>query len=181
MGYHAALALEQMGVIVVAVSDSRGGPYNPRGMDLPLTLKIKQQSGSCKDYPDGDIVTNTELLGLPVDALIPSAIEGQINDKTAESVKAKLIVEGANGPTAPEADKILVEKGSLVIPDILGECRWRNCLLFRMGSKLPIVFLGPIFGSVQFGQDDQGIVCCNGGPVGTKKHRGPNNGHVISH
>jgi glutamate dehydrogenase (NAD(P)+) len=86
-------------------------------MDLPLTLKIKQQSGSCKDYPDRDVVTNTELLGLPVDVLIPSATEGKINGKSAESVKAKLVIEGANGRTTPEADRILAgnDSGSRIV------------------------------------------------------------------
>ena len=119
VGYYAARCLGEMGCSIVAVSDSGGGVYNPRGLDVELLGRAKRETGSCTGYPGADSVTNTELLGLPVDVLVPAATEGQINESTAPSVKARLVVEGANGPTTPEADDILADKGALVVPDIL--------------------------------------------------------------
>ena len=119
VGYHAARCLGELGCNVVAVSDSGGGIYNPKGLDLDLLERVKRETGSCASYPDADRITNTELLGLPVEVLVPAATEGQINESTAPSVKAKLVVEGANGPTTPEGDAILADKGALVLPDIL--------------------------------------------------------------
>jgi glutamate dehydrogenase (NAD(P)+) len=119
VGYHAAELLEEIGAKVVAVSDVRGGIFNDKGLD---TLKVHEHSlktGSVTGYPEADNITNTELFELACDILVPAALEGQITRKNADKIKAKVIAEGANGPTSPFADDILYDKGIFVIPDVL--------------------------------------------------------------
>ena len=119
VGYHTALVARDIGFKVVAVSDSKGGIYNPNGLIPEEVMKHKRATGSVRGFKGAKDITNEELLELGVDVLIPAAIEGVITEKNADNINAKIIVEGANGPTTPEADKILYEKGVLVIPDIL--------------------------------------------------------------
>ncbi|ACS34325.1 Glutamate dehydrogenase C-terminal domain (ghd) [Thermococcus gammatolerans EJ3] len=104
---------------VVAVSDSKGGIYNPDGLDPDEVLKWKREHGSVKDFPGATNITNEELLELEVDVLAPAAIEEVITEKNADNIKAKIVAEVANGPVTPEADDILREKGILQIPDFL--------------------------------------------------------------
>ena len=117
--YMAKIAAEEMGLKVVAVSDSRGGIYNPDGLDPDEVLKWKYEHRTVKDYPKGDNITNEELLELEVDILAPAAIEEVITKDNADNIKAKLVAELANGPVTPEADEILWEKGIFQIPDFL--------------------------------------------------------------
>ncbi len=119
VGYYSARFLADMGATVVAVSDSSGGVYNPRGLDLEAVAKVRNETGSCQNYRDADKITNKELLELHCHILVPAAVEGQITEANAARIKARLIVEGANGPTTPEADAILENQGVLVVPDIL--------------------------------------------------------------
>lgn len=119
VGYYSAKFLREMGCIVIAVSDSGGGVLNRNGLDEDAVLSHKNQTGSVKGYPGCEEVSNQELLALDCDILIPAALENQITAENAAAVKAKIIGEGANGPTTPEADQILREKDVLVIPDIL--------------------------------------------------------------
>lgn len=107
------------GCKVVAVSDVYGAIYNPKGMDCYHLDKYVKENGSVMGYPDSTPITNEELLALPVTVLAPCAMELQITEKNADAVKAEIVVEGANGPTTPEADDILDAKGILVVPDIL--------------------------------------------------------------
>ncbi len=119
VGYHAALLQAEYGTKIVAVSDSRGGIYNPKGFN-PSEVKIhKEKTGSVIDYPGTKKITNADILELDVDLLIPAALENQILAHNAPRIKAKIISEGANGPTTPDADDILYEQGILLIPDIL--------------------------------------------------------------
>jgi len=124
-GYFSAKFMHELGMKVVAVSDSKGAIYNPDGLDPDAVLKHKRETRSVKDFPgatnlDPDPkVANAKLLELDVDVLIPAAIENVITKENADRIKAKLIAEAANGPTTPEADLILHEKGILVIPDVL--------------------------------------------------------------
>ncbi len=105
---------------VIAVSDSKGGIYNPDGIPpAEEVLKWKREHGSVKDMPGTQNITNEELLELDVDILAPAAIEEVITEKNADNVKAKIVAEVANGPVTPEADEILHEKGILQIPDFL--------------------------------------------------------------
>jgi glutamate dehydrogenase (NAD(P)+) len=119
VGSNAAAYAHELGFKVVAVSDVYGGIYDPNGLDIPSVLAHSDQTGSLRGYPDSEFVTNDELLLLPCDILIPAAMEGQITARNANKIKARFIVEGANGPTTPEADDILDERGGVIVPDIL--------------------------------------------------------------
>jgi len=119
VGSYAAKLLHEMGARVVALSDSQGGIYRPEGLDPEAVLRHKRQARSVVGFPGTQSVTNAELLELPCDILIPAALEGQIHRENAPRIRARVIVEGANGPTTPEADDILHERGVLVVPDIV--------------------------------------------------------------
>ena len=119
VGAVAAYLLHDAGCRVIGVSDSRGGVYNPKGLDPRDVLRHKKETKSVVGYPGADTITNEELLELPCDILVPAALEKQITEDNADRIKAKLIVEGANGPTTPDADKILKGNGVFVVPDIL--------------------------------------------------------------
>ncbi len=123
---YAALILEEWGAKIVAVSDSQGGIYNEKGLDIKDLIKhvygSEEPNGKQKSvisYKGGKVISNEELLLLDVDILIPCAIENQITDENADKIRARYIVEGANGPTTFEADEILFNKGIVVVPDIL--------------------------------------------------------------
>lgn len=109
-----------LGAKVVAVSDAKGGIYNSNGLPIQeLCDKFSGYDGGIHNLKDCDQITNEELLELDVDMLIPAAISQQIHKDNADKIKARLVVEGANGPTTPEADQIMGDKGILIIPDIL--------------------------------------------------------------
>lgn len=117
-GSVAARLMAEIGSPVVAVSDSRGGTYNPSGLDLPAVSAHKARTGTVVGYRDGEDVTNEEILLLPTDILIPAALENQIKAENAPLIQARLIAEAANGPTTPEADAILYDRGVFILPDI---------------------------------------------------------------
>ena len=119
VGSVVARLLEEAGCRLIAASDSQGGISNPQGLHTADLLACKQASGSVSHWRTGDRLTNEELLQLPCDILIPAALENQLTASNAASIQARLIVEGANGPTTPDADAILAERGIPVIPDIL--------------------------------------------------------------
>jgi glutamate dehydrogenase/leucine dehydrogenase len=119
VGYHAAKLLHELGCKVIAVSDSKGGIYNPDGLDPKQALEYKNKTGSVIGYMDCKTVSNSELLELECDILVPAALENQITQAKAAKIKAKIVAEGANGPVTPEADEILFKKGIFMIPDIL--------------------------------------------------------------
>lgn len=119
VGSHAAQYAHELGFRVVGVSDVSGGLYKENGLNIPAIIKHVQKNGSLARYSDGQNLSNEELLVLPCDVLIPAALEGQITEHNAEQIKAELVVEGANGPTTPEGDAILRERGITLIPDIL--------------------------------------------------------------
>ena len=111
--------LTQIDVKVIAVSDSMGCIYNPDGFNYEKLLDVKTKSGSVINYDKGKVLDNKELFELPVDILIPAALPDVITEENVNQVKAKLVVEAANLPINPEIEKVLAEKGVLVIPDIL--------------------------------------------------------------
>jgi glutamate dehydrogenase (NAD(P)+) len=113
------LGEELLGLKVVAVSDSRGGILNPDGLEAEAVMEHKNNTGAVKGFPGAREITNEELLELDVTVLIPAALENQIGDWNAADLKAKIVVELANGPTTPEADEILYKNGVYVIPDFL--------------------------------------------------------------
>ena len=117
VGYWAAVALESMGMKVVAVSDVNGGVT---GFSSITELhKYAVENGTVVGAPGTEKITNTELLHLPVDVLVPAALADAINESTASGIRAKIVVEGANAPTTPAGDEIMNDKGLLVVPDIL--------------------------------------------------------------
>lgn len=120
VGQYAARALiREHNVTVVAVSDSSGGVYNADGLDVEALCSIKDNGGRVVEYSDGKQITNEELLEVECDILVPSALENQITGENAGRIQAKIVAEGANGPTTPAADRILFERGIIMIPDIL--------------------------------------------------------------
>jgi glutamate dehydrogenase (NAD(P)+) len=109
-----------LGADVVALSSISGGTYNPKGLDIDaIEAWLGRNGDDLRSYPDGDAITNQELLELPCDILIPAAIQNQITEKNAAALRCKMMVEGANGPTTLEADAILADRDILVVPDIL--------------------------------------------------------------
>lgn len=119
VGSISAKFLHQRGVKVVGVTDAKGGIYDPNGIDVPRLQAFVKETGSVEGYPLGEPIDNNGLIALDVDVLVPAALANVITEANADSVKAKLIAEGANGPVTPAADKILEAKGCLVIPGIL--------------------------------------------------------------
>jgi glutamate dehydrogenase (NAD(P)+) len=119
VGSSTAKLMHQAGAKVVAVSDVRGGIYNPNGLNIPALLHCAGRDGCLQAYRDAELITNEELLELPCDVLVPAALHGVITGHNAERIQARIIVEAANGPVTPDADEILDDKGILVVPDIL--------------------------------------------------------------
>ncbi len=119
VGSVSAALLHAAGAQIVAVSDSQGGTLNPKGLDPRAVMRHKQESGRVGDYPGGEPIDNATLLESDCDILIPAALEAQITGANAERIRARLIVEGANGPTTNDADAVLAARGVLVLPDIL--------------------------------------------------------------
>jgi len=111
--------LTQIGVRVVAVSDSRGCIYNPEGLEYEKLYKVKRETRSVINYRPGKVLDNKEIFELPVDILIPAALPDVIRKDNVDSVKAKMVVEAANIPVSPEIEEVLRERGVLVVPDII--------------------------------------------------------------
>jgi glutamate dehydrogenase (NAD(P)+) len=118
-GSNVARFLHEDGARIIALSDSKGGIYNPRGLDPLAALEHKTRTGALQGLPNTEAITNEELLELPCDILVPAALENQITRRNADRIRARLIAEAANGPTTPAADDILFDRGITVIPDIL--------------------------------------------------------------
>ena len=119
VGGNAAEIFQRNGYKVIAMSDSKGGIINEAGLDYTALVEWKKQNGMLAGFPGSRTITNEELLVLPCDVLIPSALENQITFENAQDIKARLVLELANGPTTPEADEILFDRGIPVVPDIL--------------------------------------------------------------
>ena len=118
-GLHAAELMQAAGYKIVAVSDSHGGIANDKGLDVSKLIAFKSETGSVTGFSGGDAASNKDVLEYPCDVLIPAALEKVITAENAPRIKAKLIAEAANGPTLPEADDILFDRGIMVLPDIL--------------------------------------------------------------
>ena len=119
VGSTAAMLLEREGCRVTAISDRKGGVHNPQGIDVMAAIEYTRRNRDLEGFAGGDPISNDELLTLSVDVLVPAAMENVITSKNAPKLQAKIICEGANGPTTAAADAILEEKGIFVIPDIL--------------------------------------------------------------
>jgi glutamate dehydrogenase (NAD(P)+) len=116
---HAAELFAEAGYKVVAVSDSRGGVGNPKGLDVGKLIAFKSETGSVSGFSGGDKLSNKEVLECACDVLVPAALEKVITRENAPRIQAKIIAEAANGPTLPDADDILFDRGIMVLPDIL--------------------------------------------------------------
>ncbi len=119
VGSVTARLLADLGCKIVALSDIKGGVYNPTGIDVHTALRYSKEHGNLSGLPGTERVTNAELLELPCEILVPAALENQLTVRNAARVKAHLIVEAANGPTTPDAEAILYDKGVTIVPDIL--------------------------------------------------------------
>jgi glutamate dehydrogenase (NAD(P)+) len=115
----ADLLASETGAVIVAVSDWKGAIFNARGLDIPKLLEYVQQHKSVDGFPGAEPLRNDDLFTLDVDILIPAALENQITIDNAPSIRAKVVVEGANGPTTPDANRHLHERGIFIVPDIL--------------------------------------------------------------
>jgi len=118
-GLNAAELMAAHGYSIVAVSDSQGGVYNPSGLDVRGVVAHKSETGSVVGFNGGDQIDNRALLELPCEVLVPAALEKVITAENAPRIKAKIVAEAANGPTLPEADAILFDRGIMILPDIL--------------------------------------------------------------
>ena len=119
VGRYAAIAGHQMGVTIAAVSDISGALYDPEGLDVDAVAKWVDENRFLEGFPDADFIDGDKIFSLPVDVLVPAAIQNVIRGDNAGEIQAKIIIEGANGPTTIEADDILRERDVLIIPDIL--------------------------------------------------------------
>jgi glutamate dehydrogenase (NAD(P)+) len=119
VGSHAAAYAHDLGYKVVAVSDIDGGIHNENGLDIPGVIAHMKEYHTPVGFANSETITNSELITLPCDVLIPAAMEGQITEHNAPHIHAKMIVEGANGPTTTEADDIINDRGIQLVPDIL--------------------------------------------------------------
>jgi len=115
----AQLLASEAGAVIVAVTDWKGGVFNAKGLDVPTLLDYVRQHKTVDGFAGGDPLTNEELFKLDVDILIPAALENQITMDNAPSITAKVVVEGANGPTTPDANHHLHNRGVFIVPDIL--------------------------------------------------------------
>jgi glutamate dehydrogenase (NAD(P)+) len=141
-GAIAARLFHNEGCKVVAVSDTRGGIYNEDGLDPSVVLRHKQERGSVTDFPHAQKVSVSDVLEVPCDILIPAATEGVITAKNADRVSARIVSEAANGPTTPEADKILFNKSIIVVPDILANAGGVTVSYFEWVQDLQSFFWG---------------------------------------
>jgi glutamate dehydrogenase (NAD(P)+) len=143
VGSNAALYAHELGFKVVGVSDVEGGIYDANGLNIPEVFEYARGNGnSLTGYRSAEHVTNAELLTLPCDVLIPAAMEGQIHAGNAAQIQARYIIEGANGPTTPEADDILNDKGVYIVPDILANSGGVIVSYFEWVQDLQAFFWG---------------------------------------
>jgi glutamate dehydrogenase (NAD(P)+) len=142
VGGVAAQELADRDASVVAVSDLSGGVYNPAGLDLVALRSVIAESGSLAGYAEADAVTNAELLELPCDVLVLAAREDQVTEVNAGRLDCKIVAEGANGPTTVEADRIMADRGIVVLPDILTNAGGVTVSYFEWVQDLGRLFWG---------------------------------------
>ncbi len=141
-GAIAARLFHNEGCKIVAVSDTRGGIYNEAGLDPSAVLRYKQEKGSVIDFPRTQQIRVQDVLEVPCDILIPAATEGVLTAANADRVQARIVAEAANGPTTPQADKILFDKDTIVIPDILANAGGVTVSYFEWVQDLQSFFWG---------------------------------------
>lgn len=135
-GSNFALLAHQAGYKIVAVSDSRGAIYNRAGLNPIAVMKTKDDTGSVIDYADAAVIAPTDILTQDCEIAVPAALENQITEQNADKIKAKIVLELANGPTTPQADKILHDRGVLVVPDVLANAGGVTVSFFEWEQNL---------------------------------------------
>jgi glutamate dehydrogenase (NAD(P)+) len=140
VGGNLAHLLNQQGCRIIAVGDAEGGIYNQKGLDPDKVSEAMRESGSVIGFTDAERITNQELLALDCNVLVPAALENQITEQNADKVKTKVIVEAANGPTTPEASKILEDRGIFVVPDILANAGGATVSYFEWVQGIQFYF-----------------------------------------
>jgi glutamate dehydrogenase/leucine dehydrogenase len=139
-GSIAAELLSKVGTTIIAVSDSRGAILNRAGLDVPRLLEHKAKTGSVTGFPNSDPISTEALLELQCDILIPAALENQITLQNVDSIKARIVAEAANGPTTPDADAVLHQRGVMVIPDVLANAGGVTVSYFEWVQDLQELF-----------------------------------------
>ena len=161
VGRYAAIAGHQMGVTIAAVSDISGALYDPEGLDVDAVAKWVDENRFLEGFPDADFIDGDKIFSLPVDVLVPAAVQNVIRGDNAGEIQAKIIIEGANGPTTIEADDILREQGCPDHPRHPGQRRRCDGLLFRVGPGRPEVLLDrERSGGTAAGDHDPGLQRC---------------------
>lgn len=140
VGSGVARMLHDQGCRIVAVSDVKGGVINERGLNPEAIERHKKETGTVVGFAGGESISNADLLELELDVLVPAALEGVINESNADRVRAKIIAEGANGPTTPKADRILSERGVFIVPDILANAGGVTVSYFEWVQDLQAYF-----------------------------------------
>ena len=141
VGSVSAELLAGIGAKVVAVTDWKGGVYNKAGLDVPALIEYTRRNKTVAGFTAAEPLTNDELFALDLDMLIPAALENQITMENAPDIRAKVVVEGANGPTTPDAHQHLHERGVFVVPDILANSAGVTTLVLRVGPGPLRLFL----------------------------------------
>jgi glutamate dehydrogenase (NAD(P)+) len=139
-GLHAAELFGEAGYLVVAVSDSRGGVANPKGLDVKKLIAWKGEQGTVVGFGGGEAISNKDVLEYDCDVLVPAALEKVITGENAPRIRAKIVAEAANGPTLPEADDILHDRGIMVLPDILANAGGVTVSYFEWVQNLQELF-----------------------------------------
>jgi glutamate dehydrogenase (NAD(P)+) len=143
VGYHVAKFCREQGAIIIAIAEREGAVYNTKGLDEEAVFQHRKSTGSILGFPGAtDIKNSLDALELDCDVLIPAALENQLTGENAPRVKARIILEGANGPTTPEADDVFKEKGLLVIPDVYANAGGVTVSYFEWLKNLAHVRLG---------------------------------------
>jgi glutamate dehydrogenase (NAD(P)+) len=140
VGSGVARMLHDQGCRIIAVSDVNGGVRNPRGLDPEAVEIHKRETGTVVGFPEAEAISNEDLIELKVDTFIPAALEGALTESNADSIKARIIVEAANGPTTPKADRILSERGVFIVPDILANAGGVTVSYFEWVQDLQAYF-----------------------------------------
>ncbi|AKI98113.1 Glu/Leu/Phe/Val family dehydrogenase [Kosmotoga pacifica] len=138
--YSALLSQKELGSRVIAVSDSKGGIFNPQGLDIKALIEHKSKYGRVDTFSDGKKISREDIFSIKADVLIPAALENSITAENANLINVKAIIEGANGPVTPEADEILRSKGVLVVPDILANAGGVTVSYFEWVQDLQAFF-----------------------------------------
>lgn len=167
VGAIGAQLMQEQGMKIVAVSDSKGGIHDPNGLDIGKVRQYKAETGSVIDFDGSERISNKEILELDVDVLAPCALENAITKDNADNIRAKITSEGANGPTTPQADEILYNNGVFVCPDILANAGGVTVSYFEWVQGLQNYF----WSEEQVNEQLKNIMCCAFSNVMTEAKR----------